>query len=1040
MKERKSFIEIAMDNYRIVILIITSLIMFGVYALINMPRQEFPQFTIRQGLILGVYPGATSNEVEEQLTDKIESYLFSYKEVNKKKTYSYSRENVMVVFVELNDNIDERESKEFWLRIQDGLNSLKPQLPSGVSSLTADNDFGDTSALLLSIESEQLTYREMEEQLKLLEKELRKISSVSKVKHFGLQKEQIKIYLQNEKLSYYGLKPMTVFAAFKTEGSVNYSGEIDDGKVILPVHIPAKYHSELELGEQIIFADPSGKVIRLKDVARLERGYQEPESFIKSNGKKCLIVSLEMQPGNNIVQFGKEVDQHIKTYTKKSPSGLVINKIANQPKVVNDSVTNFLKEFMIAIIAVILVTMLLLPLRIASVAGSTIPISILISFGALYLLGVELHTVSLASLIVVLGMVVDNAIVVIDSYVEKLDSGKSRKIAAIESIKELFIPVVTATLAILAAFLPMLFILKGMSGDFIKTFPITISVALISSLIVVTLLLPFMNYKLIKQGIKKNVHKGTEANKKVKPNFLDKMQNFYDKTLTQAFKKPMLIIFGSIIAFIIGVLVAKSLPMQSFPKVERNQFAVEIYMPVGTSLQANSTVVDSLEKILLMDKRIETVTSFTGSSSPRFHLVYAPNMPGKNYSQMIVNTVSEKATEEILDEYDKKYRNYFPNAYVKWKQLEMAPLKNPIDIRISGDDIPTIKKVATRIETMIHQDPRVAWVKNDYDGSARGIDLNVLTPQANQLGYTNTMISTSLAICLKGFPITTLWEGDYPVDVLLTNDKDKKNSISDLENTYITSPIMQTVNPIRQLAEVKESWSEGTIVRRNGVPTLTIIVDVNRGVIPSKVFNQIIKNINAMKITEDVSIVYGGDKETESEVYPPMLKSLLISIFLIFFILLFQFRRIRLSLLIMTTMPLGLIGTALGLKLMGYPFAFTAFVGFISLCGVVVRNGIIMVGYAEEKRLNDGMTALDAAITAGKRRMRPIFLTSASAAVGVIPMIASRSLLWGPLSSVICFGLLFSMILTLYLVPVLYWYLMRGQDGQFNSKIGDLHA
>lgn len=1022
MENKVSIMEYAMQHAKVVIVIISLMILFGIYAIVNMPRQEFPEFTIRQGLVIGVYPGAKSHEVEEQLTTAVEKYLFSYKEVNKKKTYSISRENAVIIFVELNDDVKERESKEFWLKVQFGLNDLKIQLPAGVRSLTANNDFGDTSALLLTLESDNLTYRELAEYLKKFENELRKVESVSKIRHYGFLNEQISVYLQNEKIAYYGIKPANIYAVLKTEGDVSYTGDLDDGNTITPVHIPAKYHSEAEIGEQIVYADPSGKIIRLKDIARIERGYQEPDSYIKNNGKKCLLVSLEMQSGNNIVQFGTEIDKVIAKFSKTLPQGVKISKIANQPEIVQKSISSFFKEFLMAIIAVILVTMLLLPLRVASVAGSTIPISILITFGVLYLLGIELHTVSLAALIIVLGMVVDNAIVVIDSHVEKLDSGKSAWISALESVRELFMPVLAATLAIIASFLPLRFFLKGTGGDFIKTFPVTIMVTLLVSLVVVIFILPYMNFKLIKNGIIKNQHKSEGKRKK---SMLDRIQNLYDVSLEWLFKWPKTAIFGGVLAIITGIIVLSTLQNELFPKTERNQFAVEIYLPNGSSLAQSGKVVTYLEDLLEKEKRVCSVTSFTGTSSPRFMTTYAPQMPCKNYAQLIVNTISNEATIEILDEYDKKYRNIIPNAFIKWKQIEMSPYNNPIEIRVTGDSIATIKREAKKIEALMRKDNRISWLRNDYEEPSRGIDLDVYQPQANQLGYTNSIMATSLMIGLQGFPLTTLWEGDYPINVMLLKEKKDRNSIDKLADTYISSPILQTINPVRQLANIKESWSEGTIVRRNGTLTLTVIADVNRGIIASDVFNDVVEKIPELGISDQVNIEYGGVLQGSDEQYPPMVKSLLTSIVIIFFILLFLFKKIRLSLLIMMTMPLSLLGTALGLKMMGYPFGFTAFLGFISLCGIVVRNGIIMIGYAEELKNVHGMSALQSAISAGKRRMRPIFLTSASAAVGVIPMIMSRSPLWGPLGSVICFGLLFSMILTLYVLPVAYWYLTK---------------
>ena len=708
------------------------------------------------------------------------------------------------------------------------------------------------------------------------------------------------------------------------------------------------------------------------------------------------------------------MDKAIATFHKTCPDDIKVAKISELPKYVDDSVTDFMREFLIAIIAVILVTMLLLPLRVASVAGITVPISVLITLGFLYFFGIELHTVSLASLILVLGMIVDNSIVVIDNHVEKIDHGISPWHAAIKSAKELVVPIITATLAIIVTYIPMGFMVPGTAGEFLMTIPIVVSTALIVSIVVATLLVPYLNFVFIKKGLLK------DSNSKKGKSFLDWLQGWFDVTLEKAFKHPKLI-FGSGVALIVlAVILFKNTDQQLFPELERNQFAVEVYLPTGASLESTANVMDSLENILLQDKRITNVTSFIGTSSPRFQVAYAPNMPSPNYGQLLINTVSSKATREIVNDYSAKYADKFENAHVKFKILALQLNKASVEVRISSDSIKDIRVVEAQVDSILKKTQHIAWVRTDWDQKQQAIKVNLDRDKANRMGYSKGLVATSLMVGLDGIPLTTIWENDYPVQVRLSQETKDQKSIKTVENQYITSPASFSAIPLRSFASLSPEWTEGTIVHRNGTPTLTIFIDNDLTGIAANIFDEIKPQIDNLKLPEGTSINYGGDYEGQAEVFTPMGIALGLSIVVIFFILLFQFKKEKLSLLIMSSMLLTLPGAAIGLKLMGYPFSITAFVGISSLCGMVVRNGIILIDYARDLHEKHRMPIHEAAIAAGKRRMRPIFLTSAAASVGVIPMILSRSPLWGPLATVICFGLLISMVLTLYILPILY--------------------
>ncbi len=1027
MKQKINFIEASMKHRQIIIALVLAMMILGVFGLLNMPRREFPEFTIRQGVIVGVFPGASSEEVEEQLTREVENYIFSYQEIKKSETYSLSKEGQMVIFVELNDNVPNPD--EFWSKLRHGLDELKMKLPSGVLALIGNNDFGDTAALLITMSSEDKTYRELEEILKQLEADIRHIPAVSKIKRYGTQQEKIYVYIDPEKINEYNVDPTTIMGSFKLQELFNYAGKLDNGVMEMPIHLPPRFESEKDLEEQIIYSDPNGNIIRLKDVARIIREYEKPDSFIRNNGNNALLLSLEMQAGNNIVQFGKDVDKVLEAFTKKTDADVKTNVISNLPEVVDLSISHFMTEFLIAILAVIAVTMILLPFRVASVAGITIPISILITLGIMKLVGIELQIVSLAGLIVVLGMVVDNAIVVIDNHVEKLDQGENPWDAAWKAATELFIPVLSATAAITAAFFPLMFFLTGMASDFVGTFPVTIGIALGVSMVVAVLLVPFMCYVFIKTGL----HKKKLEGKPNKKSFLDRVQNNYDKGLDWTFRNPKLTIISGIVIVVLGVLLFTTIQQKLFPAMDRNQFAVEVYLPEGTALNETEKILDSLEVILSQDERITNVAAFYGSSSPRFNDLYAPHLPAKNFGQLMVNTQSNEATIAILDEYEPRYSELFPEAHVRWKQIAIEDFDAPIEVRISGDDIPALKQKAQEVAEILMADENIIWVRDDWGEKRLGILVNLDRSKANKLGYAKSLVAASLMTSLDGLPLTTVWEGDYPVGVILSKEDELTNSVNNLNDQYVTSLLTMESLPLRSVATLQPEWTEGIIVRRNGVPTITVKADIKRNIIASQIFKTLRPQLDNLQTDQGMILEYGGDHEATAKQMVPLVTSLLLSVVLIYFILLFQFKTTRRALLIMSTMLLSFPGAALGLWITGYPFGMTSFIGVIGLVGIVVRNGIILIDYAFELVNKHGHSFKEAAIAAGKRRMRPIFLTSMAAAMGVVPMIISQSPLWGPLGSVICFGMITGMILTLFILPVLYW--LSSENEQAKKQI-----
>lgn len=1011
---KRNIIEWAMHYRQIVILVTCCMIALGIYGLTDMRKNEFPDFTIRQGIVVAAYPGASAADIENQVTEPLEDYIFSYKEVKKSKTQSLSRDGMAIVQVQLNDNLKDKDA--FWSKFKHGISQFKSELPKGVLAVLVMDDFGDTSALLVSMESENKTYRELDEYMDGLKDRLRPIESVGRMTVHGMQQEQISIYLNNNRLSHYGISDKTLAATLFSKGFVTTAGRKKTPDSVLPIYVGKSMNSLYDIQELIVYSDPKGNIVRLKDVADIKREYPAPSSYITNNGKKCLLLSIEMKKGENIVQMGNEVKKVLEEYRQELPQDISMFNITDQSAVVDNSVRNFLKELVIAILAVILVVMLLLPFRVALVAASTIPVSIFISLGLFYITNMELNTVTLAALIVTLGMIVDNSIVIIDSYMEKLGAGMSRWHASIESAQHFFKSIFSATLAISITFFPFLFTLSGMYKDFINDFPWAVTLILMISLLVAEMLVPFMQFYFLRKPI--DTTKGFSL--------LNLVQGGYNKVLDFCFSHPTLVLSTGTAATIIGGILLFRSPEKLLPFAERNQFAVEIYLPSGTALEKTVAVADSMEHILKKDSRVISVASFKGMSSPRFHTAYAPQLGGSNFAQFIVNTIDDDATEALLDEYAPVYQNYFPEAYVRFKQIGYSDVANPIEVRLSGENLAVLKEEAEKIETKLRFMPELALVRTSLNEPLPCINVD-LDKDASRMGISNFMVEATMAMRYSaGIPVATVWEKGYDMDVVLKGNHADTVSCENIRNELMPAYMGLGNVPLRQVSQIIPNWEDGQITRRNGVRTVSVIAEVMRGGNEVGIGRKIESELSRMDLPDGVSLSYGGAWEESDEYMPKILKGLCISVIIIFFILLGHFKRISTSVLVLGSLLLCLFGTSVGMYLKNLDFSVTCVLGIVSLMGILVRNGIIMIDYAEELRKSEKISSRSAIYHSALRRMRPIFLTSAAASMGVIPMILGGSGLWMPMGTVICYGTMITMIFILTFLPVCYWLVMEG--------------
>ena len=1000
-----------MRNFRITFLIVGCLFVFGIYALARIPKQEFPEYTIRQGVVVGVYPGATAEEVEEQLAKPLEQFLMTYKEVKRAKTTSTSQNGMCYVMVELNDDVNDKD--EVWSKVKHGLAAFKMQLPAGVAAVVTSDDFGDTSALLITLESDTRSYRELKGYMDDLSDRLRRIESVSNLRPYGVQQEQISVYADHARLAAYGIGEKTLSVALAAQGLTPLGGSVSNAETETPIHIAPSLAGEREVAEQIVWSDPEGHVLRVKDVARVVREYDDPDSYIRNNGHRCVLLSLEMQAGNNIVEYGREVDEVLHAFIEEElPADVSVQRIADQAKVVGDSVHSFLRDLFVAMAIIIVVMMLLFPLRSAIVAALTIPMSTFISVGMMYLCGIPLNTVTLAALVVVLGMIVDNSIVVIDGYLDYLGRGHSRWFAAVESAREFFPSLLLATICICMIFYPILFTMTGMMGDFLTWFPWTITINLMVSLLLAVMVIPFLEILIIPA-----VHVRRDGRR----SFTDRVHDVYRRVLAWTFRHGWLTISLGAASVAVSLLIATQLKFRMVPFADRDQFAVEIYLRPDTPLERTGAVADSVYRALRADERVKSVTSFVGCSSPRFQMSYAPQIAGKNYAQFIVNTTSVDDTESILDEYADAWADRFPEAYVKFKQLDYQNVPS-LEFRFYGSDIDSLRAAADRLMARMRQMPELQWVHTDYEDPRAIAEVRLDPVTASQLGITRTVVAANMALASGDVAVGSVWEGDYRLPVVLKRDaRLGERSLSDIGDTYVSSPVPGVSVPLRQIADVEPAWSQSKIVHRNGMRCITVTADLKRGANAMRMTSRISRMLkDEIPLPPGVETELGGAHEFDAETLPPIAAGLSISLVIIFFFILVNFRKFGITLVVMASMSLCLFGAMVGLWIADFTIGLTSVLGFITLLGMIVRNVILMYQHAEDKRKVCHWSGKLAAYDAGKRRMVPIFLTTATTAVGVVPMMLGGSTFWAPVGVTIFAGGIGSLILVVTILPVLY--------------------
>lgn len=1022
-----SWVRWAVREKRLMRLLICALISVGIIGLVKMNKDEFPAFKIKQGLVVGVYPGADAQEVEDRLAKPLEEYIFSFKEVSRETVAMVSKDGVCYLYVDL--NVPQKRKDEVWGKIKLGLQARQKTLPAGVLGVFVLDEFSNASSMLLSIQSDDKSYVELQEYARKLCESLRELPELASASVIGSQSEEIAVTLDREKLSSYGIDPSGILLKFQSTTINAPAGEFKTSYISSPIVVNNPIESEKEIAERIVYADPSGNVVRLGDVASVERRYRKPTRIVSYNGSSCLVLNIEMRPGNNIVAFGRSIDTVLEKFRHDIPESVTLSRIIDQPRLVRSSIWTFLRDLVISILVVIFVMLMLFPLRPALIASSGVPVCTAIAIAFMYISGIELNTVTLAALIVCLGMIVDDSIITMDGYMDKNRRGLHGVDAASASAQELFMPTFIATLAICLMFCPMLGIIDGYLGDFVKLFPWVILFSLMTSLFYAVSVVPALEVRFIKPEDpekKKNfLARGQER-------FFGFMQNTYEKALNGCFRHPKATILGGVAAVALGFLMFSRMNIMMFPNASKDYFVIEMYLQEGCGIDRTREHADTLSNILLRDPRVTSVTVFAGLSAPRFCPTYTPLEPSERTAQMLVNTTSYQVVGDLIREYEAEYEHMFPDTQLHFKQMDYLSANAPINIAVSGEDRREMLAVAEKIKSFMNTMPDTfTWVHCDQEKNVPGVEVEMDGDEAARLGVNKALLSLSLAGTFNAQNIATLWDGGTALPVnLYSEGVDGEAPYKVIGDQMVPTAIPGVSVPLRQVASVRPVWKRAQYNRFGGRNVINVFAELRPGKSqPSseKTIRRYVEKEILPTLPGGIRIDYMGSTSINGKVMPQIVWSFIGACAVLFLFLLLHFRKVSIAALTMLISSLCLFGASFGLWVFNLDFSITAVLGLISLVGIIVRNGILMFEYAEEARFERGESVFKAAMDAGKRRMRPIFLTSCTTALGVLPMIISGDQLWMPMGVVICFGTMLSIFLVVLIMPVVYWQIFKNK-------------
>ena len=984
------------------------LLIYGLISFFELPRAKDPGFIVRTATVVTYFPGASANRVEQLVTDRLERTIQEMPELD--NITSTSKNGVSIIFV----NVLEKYTnmREIWDKLRRKVQKGSRSLPQTASNPIVNDEFGDVYGTMYSITSDGLDYSKLEEVAKDTKDILLRLQDVAKIKLLGVQPKRVYINFDNAKLAKLDISASYLKDVLQQKNIVYSGGEIEIDKSKLSIEPSGNYENIKQIKNTIIPLK-TDEFIYLRDVAKIEAGYEDPSSYlVRKDGTKALLIAISMKDDGDIIRLGEQTKAQIKSIKSKLPLGIKIEKVFDEPKIVEDIVGNFVNNLLQAMGLVILIMLFSLGFRTGLIVAVLIPMSVLASFIVMKIFDIWLDQVSLAALIISLGLLVDSAIVMTESIMVSMQRGKSVFQACVDSANELKIPLLTSALTTSAAFLPI-FLAQSTTGEYTSSIFKVVTITLLCAWVLALTLTPVLSKYFMKKKTK------------------DTQNHFIINTYERLLKFILIHRFKTLVVilalFIGSFKLMDYIPKMFFPPATQKTFTLELRLPIGTSIQTTKNSVEQIENYIKQnymqqDKKVKNFVSFIGKSAPRFWLAYDQELASVEYATILVNTTKYEYLDELRKDIENFANDRFPDIQASAKALGNGPpVKKPIEIRVSGKDIDQLYEISSDIKQKLNSISGVKNVVDDWGIQTKKLVVNIDEPSALKLQITNFDIALSLQSAMSGYTVTTFRKNDDLIPIVLRLKESSRDDINRLKSINVYSQKSGQSVSLSQVATIEVQYEESKIIRRDRQKTITVAANVSQNANALDIFEKITPYMQNLKESFPLGYYYeyGGEYEASGKANKSIMENVPLTFMIIIVLLVAQFNSIKKPLIILLTIPLGVIGVFVGLWVTNSYFGFMTLLGIISLSGIVINNAIVLLERIklEKQKANSHYEGL---ITACISRFRPIMLTTFTTIFGLVPLWYSGGVMWEPMAVSIIFGLMFATILTLGFVPILY--------------------
>ena len=1019
----------ALDHRALTRYLMLVLMLLGVAAYFQLGQDEDPPFTFRAMVVRTYWPGATAQQVAEQVTDKIERTLQEAPYADKIRSYSKPGES-QIIF-QIKDSSKAADVADVWYQVRKKIGDMRYTLPQGVQGPFFNDDFGDVYGVIYALSSDGFSPAEMKIEGDKVRQQLLRVKDVSKVELFGVQDEKIFIEIPQKRLAQLGLDLNAVLAQLGQQNAVESAGALQTPSDVVQIRVAGQFEAIAQL-QTMPIRGASGQQLRLGDIAQIRRDYVDPASVkVRHQGQQVLAVGVSMVKGGDIIALGQALDKTMANVRSSLPAGISLSQIQDQPKAVSRSVGEFVNVLIEAVVIVLVVSFVSLgwhkggrfgyyiDMRPGLVVGITIPLVLAMTFLAMYYWGIGLHKISLGSLIIALGLLVDDAIIAVEMMVRKMEEGYDKVRAATYAYDVTAMPMLTGTLITAAGFLPI-GLAKSVTGEYtFAIFAVTV-IALLLSWWVSVFFVPYMGTWLLKVKPHRPGDPPTEL-------FDSAFYVGFRRAVNWCVKYRWLTIGTTILIFALGIVGMGKVQQQFFPDSSRPEIMMDIWLPEGASFEANETISQRVEQRLLKMDGVEAVSVWVGSGVPRFYLPLDQIFPQTNVSQFMVIPKDLEQREILRVQLPALMASEFPEVRARVKLLPNGPpVPFPVQFRVSGPDPKVLRLHADEVKAAMRANPNTRGVNDNWNESVKVLRLQVDQDKARALGVTSQSIAQASRVLLTGSVVGQFREGDKLIDIVLRQPQSERQTMADLASAYVPTASGKAI-PVLQIAQPVFDWEPGVMWRENRDYAITVQSDIVEGLQGATVTAQLLPELKALEATwgqPDYRISVAGAVEESAKGSASIAAGVPLMLFVTFTLLMLQLQSFSRSMLVFLTGPLGIAGVAAALLLLGRPFGFVALLGVIALLGMIQRNSVILIDQIEQDRAR-GVPAWDAIVESAVRRLRPIVLTAAAAVLAMIPL--SRSVFWGPMAVAIMGGLIVATVLTLLALPAMYaaWFRVK---------------